>query len=117
MLRLMEVGQSREWSSALGVVAIEKGAFGSPSTKVTNFIYLLITWIHIIILTQPNSNLSTYPKCSYQTNHWTKTTENIKLFILSIQTLLSIKNKITQKVVEQDHTRKNYATPKDQPKP
>ena len=36
-----KVEQSREWSSALplyfGVVAIEKGAFGSPSTKVTNF--------------------------------------------------------------------------------
>ena len=38
--------QSREWSSApplnLGVVAIEKGAFGSPSTKVTNFKRLII---------------------------------------------------------------------------
>ena len=35
-----KVEQSREWSSALlhlGVVAIEKGAFGSPSTKVANF--------------------------------------------------------------------------------
>ena len=34
-----KVEQSREWSSALGVVAIEKGAFGSPSTKVANFTY------------------------------------------------------------------------------
>ena len=33
-----KVGQSRERSSALGVVAIEKGAFWSPSTKVANFI-------------------------------------------------------------------------------
>ena len=36
--------QSREWSSAplhLGVVAIEKGAFGSPSTKVTNLTFYL----------------------------------------------------------------------------
>ena len=37
-----EVEQSKERSSALGVVAIEKGAIGSPSTKVTNFTYLLI---------------------------------------------------------------------------
>ena len=31
-----------EWgpSHHLGVVAIEKGSFGSPSTKVANFIYL-----------------------------------------------------------------------------
>ena len=29
--------QSREKSSALSVVTIEKGAFGSPSTKVANF--------------------------------------------------------------------------------
>ena len=38
-----KVEQSREWSSApplhLGVVAIEKGAFGSPSTMVANFTY------------------------------------------------------------------------------
>ena len=33
-----KVEQSWEWSSTLGVVAIEKGTFGSPSTKVTNFI-------------------------------------------------------------------------------
>ena len=40
-----KVEQSREWSSALplqlGVVAIEKGAFESSSTKVANFIYNL----------------------------------------------------------------------------
>ena len=39
--------QSREWSSALPihlcVVAIEKGAFGLPSTKIANFIFLLIS--------------------------------------------------------------------------
>ena len=38
--------QSKEWSSApplhLGVVAIEKGAFGSPSTMVTNFTFIYI---------------------------------------------------------------------------
>ena len=37
-----KVEQSWEWSSALpytSFVAIEKGAFGSPSTKVANFIY------------------------------------------------------------------------------
>ena len=40
-----KVEQSLEWSSTptlhLGVVAIEKGAFRSPSTKVTNFTHLL----------------------------------------------------------------------------
>ena len=39
-----KVEQSWEWSSALpytfGVVAIEKGAFWSPSTMVANFTYL-----------------------------------------------------------------------------
>ena len=38
-----KVEQSWEWSSApplhLGVVAIEKGAFGSPSTMVANFTF------------------------------------------------------------------------------
>ena len=40
-----KVEQSRERSCAplhLSVVAIEKGAFGSPSTKVTTFTYLLL---------------------------------------------------------------------------
>ena len=39
-----KVEQSWEWRSApllhLNVVATEKGAFGSPSTKVANFIYI-----------------------------------------------------------------------------
>ena len=34
-----KVEQSRKRSSALGVVAIEKGAFWSPSTTVANFTY------------------------------------------------------------------------------
>ena len=40
-----KVQQPREQSSALhlGVVAIEKRAFGSPSTKVTNFTYSYIS--------------------------------------------------------------------------
>ena len=36
----------------LGVVAIEKGAFGSPSTKVANFTYFwinIINWNHMIV--------------------------------------------------------------------
>ena len=33
-----KVEQSREWSSTLSVVAIEKRALRSPSTKVSNFI-------------------------------------------------------------------------------
>ena len=41
-----KVEQSREWSNApptlhLGVVAIEKGVFGSLSTKVINFTFYL----------------------------------------------------------------------------
>ena len=43
-----KVEQSRERSSALtytSVVAIEKGAFGSPLTTVTNFtFYITIKW-------------------------------------------------------------------------
>ena len=58
-----KVEQSRERSSApprlhLGVVVIEKGAFGSLLTKVANFTYLLETlcvpklnyWYYIAIL-------------------------------------------------------------------
>ena len=37
-----KVEQSREWSS---VVAIEKGAFRSPPTKVANFTYFTFTFI------------------------------------------------------------------------
>ena len=41
-----KVEQSREWSSALplhrGVVAIKKGAFGLPSTRVANFSYFTL---------------------------------------------------------------------------
>ena len=40
-----KVNHSREWSSAhlhLGVVAIEKGAFGSPSTTVANSFFLIL---------------------------------------------------------------------------
>ena len=50
-----KVEQSRELSSAplhLGVVAIEKGAFGSPLTKVANFttyIYLLCVYVYTYI--------------------------------------------------------------------
>ena len=47
-----KVEQSREWSSALPytlVVAIEKGAFGSPSTMVANF---TLQYIYIYIYKQ-----------------------------------------------------------------
>ena len=37
-----KVEQSRQRSSTLGVVAIEKGAFRLPSTTVANFTYLYI---------------------------------------------------------------------------
>ena len=58
-----KVEQSRERSSALplqlSLVAIEKGAFGSPTTTVANFtfftyiyiiLYIIITYIIIIII-------------------------------------------------------------------
>ena len=49
-----KVEPSREWSSTLlhlGVVAIEKGAFGSPLTKVANFTYLLaLAYCHSSLL-------------------------------------------------------------------
>ena len=43
-----KVEQSRERGSALhlGVVAIEKGAFGSPLTKVANFTVYLYKKMH-----------------------------------------------------------------------
>ena len=46
-----KVEQSWEWSSALplhlGVVAIEKGAFGSPSTMVANFLLYTVIWFQV----------------------------------------------------------------------
>ena len=47
-----KVEESRERSSAplhLGVVAIEKGVFWSPSTMVANFIYFIYIYIHTYI--------------------------------------------------------------------
>ena len=48
-----KVEQSRGRSSALplhlGVVAIEKGAFGSPSTKFANFTYCSLTRIALAL--------------------------------------------------------------------
>ena len=48
-----KVEQSREWSSALSyhrVAAIEKGAFGSPSTMVANFTYITIIYIYTYVI-------------------------------------------------------------------
>ena len=51
-----KVEQSRERSSALplhlGVVAIEKGAFWSPSTMIANFTYYIYIYIYIYIYHQ-----------------------------------------------------------------
>ena len=42
-----KVEQSKEWNNALplllDVVAIEKGAFGSPLAKIANFTYLYVS--------------------------------------------------------------------------
>ena len=63
-----KVEQSWEWSSApplhLGVVAIEKGAFGSPSTMVANFTFFIThtntrtppTHTHTLTITRQDSN-------------------------------------------------------------
>ena len=50
-----KVEPSREWSTCpplhLGVVAIEKGAFGLPSTKVANFTYMVSSmYYHLIMM-------------------------------------------------------------------
>ena len=58
-----KVEQSKEWSNAplhLSVVAIEKEGFGSASTKVANFSYLMVNvecWNHLIMRQQMTSNL------------------------------------------------------------
>ena len=47
-----KVEQSWEWSSALPytlVVAIEKGAFRSPSTMVANFTFLLLLLLLVLL--------------------------------------------------------------------
>ena len=52
-----KVEQSWEWSSAplhLGVVAIEKGAFGSPSTIVANFNLLMYMDVYIAYIFDQN---------------------------------------------------------------
>ena len=52
-----KVVQSREWRSALlhfGVVGIEKGTLGSPSTKVANFTYFYVR----LLLSSPNINFT-----------------------------------------------------------
>ena len=58
-----KVEQSWEWSSAfplhLGVVAIEKGAFGSPSTMVANFTYFIKGKVE-----QSRERSSTFPDTS-----------------------------------------------------
>ena len=52
-LSIIRYGSRVKWSNPgkgvahplhLGIVAIEKEAFGSPSTTVSNFILLLYTW-------------------------------------------------------------------------
>ena len=66
-LSIIRYGSRVKWSNPgkgvapplhLGVVAIEKGALGSPSTMVANFIYI---YIQIYILTFMN----TYASCIY----------------------------------------------------
>ena len=54
-----KVEQSREWSCTLlytCVVAIEKEAFGSPSTKVPNLTYFLLNYILTRQLTTNNQH-------------------------------------------------------------
>ena len=57
-----------EWSCALSVVAIEKGSFGYPSTKVTNFTYVY----NIIFIDNIFSKVSIFHIrfCYYANNVW-----------------------------------------------
>ena len=60
-----KVKQSREWSNALSnISAIEKGAVGSPSTKVANFTNVYILFLLISVYTKVylsiTFSLSTY---------------------------------------------------------
>ena len=52
-----KVEQYKEWSSALplhfSVVAIENGAFGSPSTKVANFTYFYFLSEYLVPKLEP----------------------------------------------------------------
>ena len=57
-----KVEQSRERSSTLprhlGVVAIEKGAFGSPATKVANFLLIFGYRFFSVLLSASNNFLN-----------------------------------------------------------
>ena len=60
---------------------------------------------------------------SYSTNHWTKTSENIKPLIIFIKRHLNTKNRITKnyqtrpnKQNQTNKAKQNNATPKDQTK-
>ena len=63
-----KVEQSWEWSSALPytlVLAIEKGAFGSPSTMVANFTFTyfsIATWVECLPMVQENSQVKSYQR-------------------------------------------------------
>ena len=66
-----KVEQSREGSRALtytlGVVAIEKRAFGSPLTKGDNFTYLKL--FHLLLLTINKSNRNKMKKILVRNNN------------------------------------------------
>ena len=53
-----KVEQSREKSSTLGVVDIEKGAFGSLSTMVAKFTYFLILCANNILRNKNTKNVN-----------------------------------------------------------
>ena len=78
-----KVEQSWEWSSALhlGVVAIEKGAFGSPSTMVANFTYLLETIELCANSLKNNVTYKLFPYKSYTHTHTHTHNKNIYIYI------------------------------------
>ena len=61
-----KVDQSREWSSTLCVVAIEKGAFGSPSRTVINFTFYVILFTLFLL---PRIWAFFKECCIYSTDH------------------------------------------------
>ena len=55
-----KVEQSRESGAIQGVVAIEKGAFGSPSTKVANVLLIIYLFRFTKTYTITVNNITTF---------------------------------------------------------
>ena len=96
-----KVEQSKEWSSALPyTVAIEKGAFRSPSTKVANFTYIMAANF---------SSLSSYLIMIFSLSHFYLQKYQSKI-ILNVISKKSCTVAIKPLINLRDSTKKNYCT-------